>query len=190
MKTPMNSRRLTSKLLNAALMLILATSLGACGGGDDLAGPSPATETETDTDPAPPTTYEVRVNLSHFKIVADCDPGITQGDGEFEYTIEIWGKATTTYNRVRKYTGSFTRGNGETYGLSRTVTFRLPAGGKYYVSVKATEKDGFLNGDDYLGYKYATNDVGGRLDSNHELRIGGGTCKLTLYYSARETPLD
>ena len=193
MPTPTIPHSLFSKLLNVSLILILSTSLGACMGDDNPVGPAaPAPDTTTDPEvPAGPAYYDVTIDLSHFKIITDCDPGPTQGGGEFVYTIVIHAQDhSEKYQLVKKITGSFEGGNGSSHNLGRVQRFRLREGLKYYVGVKATERDGFANDDDYVGYKQDVNKAGGQLLYNHVLTIGKDSCKLSLTYTAEEVLVD
>ena len=69
------------RLARLAVTLTLALSLGACFSDSPL-GPSSDTGAGSDsaTEPAEATHYDVVVDLSHFKIVSDCDADPVIGD--------------------------------------------------------------------------------------------------------------
>jgi len=93
------------------------------------------------------------------------------------------------YQLVKEITGSFTKRGGQTYGIDRIEEFRVKNGLNYYVGVKATERDGAFNEDDYVGYAQDVNKAGGQAFYNHVLAIGSGGCEMTLHYTAEEIPI-
>jgi hypothetical protein len=189
MSATKTARRPFTKLLSLALLAFLATSLNACLSGDENPmGPSAEAGPEAET-----SYYQVKVDLSHFKVVNDCDKDPRFGDpnpGEFDYTIEVWAvNHTGRHALVKELTGSFTKRGGQTYQIDRLVEFRVKNGDNYYVGVKATERDGAFNDDDYVGYEQDVNKAGGQLYYDHKLVIGSGGCKMEFHYTAEEIPI-
>jgi hypothetical protein len=191
MKTRTNRRTPLAQLTTLTLTIALALSLGACMSDDSPMGPE--AETSPTAEAAPEADYyDVQIDLSHFKVVSDCDKDPIIGDpnpGEFDYTIEIWARNDEgVYRRVQEIKGSFTKRGGQTFSIDRIESFRVKNGLNYYVGVKATETDGIL-GDDYVGYAQDVNKAGGQLTYDHKLTIGSGGCKLYFYYDAEEIPI-
>lgn len=176
------------KLLLLAVLTIMATSLAACSSDDSPTAPAAADDSQRD-----PILYEVQIDMGNFKINGDCDKDPIIGDpnpGEFDYTIEIWARdANDKYQLVEEITGSFTKRGGQSYTIDRLERFQVLANKNYYVGVKATEKDGIGNADDYVGYEQDVNKAGGQLNYDHSLTIGDGGCGMTFTYTAKEIPV-
>lgn len=108
------------------LALAISLSLGACTSDNPMSptadgdGGEPAGGNE-------PSLYAVEIDLSHIKIVADCDKDPIIGGpnpGEFDYTITIWGRdANDVYVKHREITGEFTKRGGQTYSLDTYEDF-------------------------------------------------------------------
>ena len=176
-----------TRLLALAALTALTIGLAGCSSDDNPTAP-PAEDT-----PDEPTLYEVQIDMGKFKINGDCDKDPIIGDpnpGEFDYTIEIWARdPNDKYQLIEEIKGSFTKRGGQTYTIDRLERFRVMADKNYYVGVKATEKDGIGNADDYVGYAQDVNKAGGKLDYDHSLTIGDGGCGLTFTYTAKEIPV-
>jgi len=188
MKTTTSRRHRISRLLSLFLTLTLSLSLGACF-SDTTMGPS-RTPDDGDTDPSPakPKLYEVRIDLSHIKVLGTCDGADNPGD--FEYTIEIWGRDEGNhYVKHKELTGHFTGYAEQTHRIGHVETFLVEPGKNYYVGFKATDEDPAGNADDYVGYAQDVNTTGGQLEYHHLLKIGGSGCGLSLTYTAKEVPL-
>jgi hypothetical protein len=176
--------RLLHRSLSPALILAASVALGACSSDENPMGPSPAPE----PDPAP-SLYEVVIDLSHLTVLGTCESA-SDNAGDFDYTIAIWRRdANDKYILHRELTGSFKGYPEQTHRIDKVERFRVLAGKNYYVGVKATDTDPYPNSDDYVGYAQDVNKAGGQLEYDHLLKIGNGTCGLTLEYTATEIPI-
>jgi len=177
---PARSRR----LLPLFLILAASASLGACSSDENPMGPSP----EPTPEPAP-TLYEVQIALSHLTVLGTCESA-SDNAGDFDYTIEVWRRdANDKYIKHKELTGSFQGYPEQTHRIDKIEKFRVPAGKNYYVGVKATDTDPYPNSDDYVGYAQDVNKAGGQLEYDHLLKIGNGSCGMTLEYTATEIPI-
>jgi len=175
------------KLLRLFPVLALALAIGACGSDDNPMGPTPDPEPDPETLPEP-TEYVVEILISDIEVLGSCDGEGNPGD--FEYTIEIWGRnANDTYILHEELTGNFSGDTGDRHGVSHFERFRVPAGKNYYVGFKATDQDPVGNEADFVGYEQNVNRTGGQAYYEHLLRIGGNGCGMVLDYSARELPV-
>ena len=179
--------KIDKKLTRLFILTVFALSLAGCSSDD-----SPMAPAAVDPPPAP-TLYEVQIDMGKFQVNGDCDKDPIIGGpnpGEFDYTIEIWARdANDKYQLIEEIKGSFTKRGGQSYTIDRLEKFRVLANKNYYVGVKATEKDGIGNEDDYVGYEQDVNKAGGTLDYDHSLTIGGDGCGLTFTYTAKEIPV-
>jgi hypothetical protein len=101
-------------------------------------------------------------------VVGTCDGSDNPGD--FDYTIEIWGRDTNGhYVEYNEITGHFEGYAGQTKTLDHVETFYVDPGKNYYVGFKATDVDPSGNPDDYVGYEQDVNKAGGQLHYDHEL---------------------
>jgi hypothetical protein len=185
MKTPETRRTRLPRLLSLPLTLALALSLGACGSDDNPMSPSPDPDPVS---PPEPILYEIQIALSHLKVLGSCDG--EDNPGEFEYTIEIWARdPNDKYVLQNELKGSFTGDSGDVLDITRTERFQVLADKNYYVGFKASDGDPIGNEDDYVGYAQDVNTAGGQLDYDHQLKIGGSGCGMTLTYTATEIPV-